>query len=323
MTLTQKTPPTLQTINSFLSANPSLTVLGLEREANIKGNALSKAIQSKAELSAMNSAKLLPVLEKYGYNPSGFKGKIISIVNNKGGVAKTTTTQILGESLANMGFRVLLIDLDPQGNLSYISNVTTERGQVADSLLDIQKPLATTPINANLSIAPSGLVLQNTESQLLTEVYNQHKLQKILSFIRDDYDFILIDTPPSLGLLTINALNASDSCIITVHPEATAVAGLNSIFDLINKINLYGGKLSVEGILFTLVENNTVHQGHKAAVRSGYSNFYIFKSEIKKSIDVAKVQAVGVQFFDFKNKSVVGSAYEAVAQEILAKNHTI
>ena len=300
---------------------PALNVSGIEKEADLKGQALHKALQSNSELSEKNLVKLAPVLINYGYNSLPSKAKVISIVNNKGGVGKTTTTAILGEAFARLGLRVLLIDLDSQGNLSYIYGIDAENGQVADTMLDIKKSLAIQPINEYLSIVPSNLKLQEVESLLLTAASNQNRLRAALSSstISQDYDFILIDCPPSLGLLTKNALNASNSCLITVHPEATAVVGLNSIFSVIEDVKLYGGNnLVVEGILFTMVEKNSVHDSYKEFVREEYSNFRIFKSEIKKSVDVSKSQALAEQFYIYKGKSHVGVSYGEVAKEILS-----
>lgn len=311
----------IQNIRKFFKMKPALNVSGIEKEAHIKGQALHKALQSNSELSEKNLAKLAPVLINYGYNSLPSKAKVISIVNNKGGVGKTTTTAILGEAFARLGLRVLLIDLDSQGNLSYIYGIDAESGQVADTMLDIKKSLAIQPINEYLSIVPSNLKLQEVESLLLTAASNQNRLRAALSSstISQDYDFILIDCPPSLGLLTMNALNASNSCLITVHPEATAVVGLNSIFNVIEDVKLYGGNnLVVEGILFTMVEKNSVHDSYKEFVREEYSNFRIFESEIKKSVDVSKAQALAEQFYIYKGKSQVGVSYEEVAKEILS-----
>ena len=227
----------------------------------------------------------------------------------------------LAAALAANQRKVLLIDLDSQGNLSYIYGIDAENGQVADTMLDIKKSLAIQPINEYLSIVPSNLKLQEVESLLLTAASNQNRLRAALSSstISQDYDFILIDCPPSLGLLTMNALNASNSCLITVHPEATAVVGLNSIFNVIEDVKLYGGNnLVVEGILFTMVEKNSVHDSYKEFVREEYSNFRIFESEIKKSVDVSKAQALAEQFYIYKGKSQVGVSYEEVAKEILS-----
>ncbi|PWK22402.1 chromosome partitioning protein [Arcicella aurantiaca] len=311
----------IHNIRKFFKMKPALNVSGIEKEADIKGQALHKALQSNSELSEKNLAKLAPVLINYGYNSLPSKAKVISIVNNKGGVGKTTTTAILGEAFARLGLRVLLIDLDSQGNLSHIFGIDAEVGQVADTMIDIKKTLAIQPINDYLSIVPSNLKLQEVESLLLTAASNQNRLRAALSAstIGQDYDFILIDCPPSLGLLTMNALNASNSCLITVHPEATAVVGLNSIFNVIEDVKLYGGNnLAVEGILFTMVEKNSVHDSYKEFVREEYSSFRIFESEIKKSVDVSKAQALAEQFYVYKGKSQVGIAYEDVAKEILS-----
>jgi chromosome partitioning protein len=129
---------------------------------------------------------------------------------------------------------------------------------------------------------------------------------------------VLIDCPPSLGLLTQNAINASHSCLVTVQPESSAVVGLDTIFKVINDIGKYSGRnVAVEGILFTMVEKNMVHDGFKKFVRDTYANVKVFNTEIKKNVDVSKAQAMKEQLFNFKSKSVVAIAYDELIDEIL------
>lgn len=311
---------TIEQISKFFKLKPSLTVAGIQKEAGIKGNALSTALQNKEELSKMNLDKLLPILIGYGYNAMPQKAKIIAIVNNKGGVGKTTTTAILGEAMARKGLKVLMIDMDSQGNLSQIFSISTESGQVADSMLDNKVPLPIQQINENLFVVASDLELQKVESVLLTAPSNQLRLKAALSTTATvGFDFILIDCPPSLGLLTMNAINASNSCLITVQPESSAVVGLNSIFDVIEDVNVYSGAaIKVEGIVFTMVKNNSVHTAFKELVRETYLNFKVFNTEIKESVDVSKAQAIRREMFVYKSNSTVGKAYEELANELLS-----
>jgi chromosome partitioning protein len=306
-------------INKFLKMKSSLNVSGLEKEAGIKGRALSIALSEKKDLSEKNWHKLLPVLNGYGFGNLPNKAKIISIVNNKGGVGKTTTTAVLGEAMARRGLKVLMVDMDSQGNLSQIFEVSTEHGQVADSMLDIDLLLNQVKVNENLYIVPSDLKLQKIESELLTAISNQHRLSAALNItLIENYDFVLIDCPPSLGLLTQNAINASHSCLVTVQPESSAVVGLDTIFKVINDIGKYSGRnVAVEGILFTMVEKNIVHEGFKKFVRTTYANVKVFNTEIKKNVDVSKAQAMKEQLFNFKSKSVVAIAYDELIDEIL------
>lgn len=309
----------IEKIEKFLKMKSSLNVSGLEKEAGIKGRALSIALSDKKDLSEKNWNKLLPILNSYGFGNLPNKAKIISIVNNKGGVGKTTTTAVLGEAMARRGLKVLMVDMDSQGNLSQIFEVSTENGQVADSMLEIDILLNQVQVNENLYIVPSDLKLQKIESELLTAISNQHRLSAALNItLIENYDFVLIDCPPSLGLLTQNAINASHSCLVTVQPESSAVVGLDTIFKVIRDIGKYSGKnVAVEGILFTMVEKNMVHEGFKKFVRETYANVKVFNTEIKKNVDVSKAQAMKEQLFNFKSKSIVAIAYNELIDEIL------
>jgi chromosome partitioning protein len=310
---------TTEILIQFLNRNPALTVAGIEKEAGMTLRSLSQIINLKRDLTDKQRTKLLPILMKYGYSEAyNLKATTIAVANNKGGVGKTTTTAYLGEAFANRGLKVLLIDLDSQGNLSQIFNVTTEGGQVLDSLLDFNKSLHIVQITENLHLAPSDLELQRAEIALLSAPANQNRLQRALMPFLGTYDFILIDCPPSLSVLTLNALNAANSCIVAMQPEMNAVNGLNSLFKVIVETQVLSNpNLRVEGILFTIVEKNTVHAQLKEAVRENYNSVHVFTTEIKKGIEIKKAQAIKSPIYDFDKNSAAAKSYENLALEIL------
>lgn len=310
---------TTELLIRFLNRNPALTITGIEKESGMPSRSLTQIISLKRELSDKQRIKLLPILMKYGYSETfNLKATTIAIANNKGGVGKTTTTAYLGEALSNRGLKVLLIDLDSQGNLSQIFNVTTAEGQVFNSLINFNEPLFIKEITENLHIAPSDLELQKAELSLLSAPANQQRLQRALVPFLDVYDFILIDCPPSLSVLTLNALNASNSVIVAMQPEMNAVNGLNSLFGVIMETQILSNPiLRIEGILFTIVEKNTVHIGLKEAVRENYSSVNIFQTEIKKGIEIKKAQALKSLIFDFDKNSAAAKSYDQLAVELL------
>lgn len=303
----------------FLNRNPALTITGIEKEAGMAIRSLTQIISLKRELTDKQRSKLLPVLMKYGYNEAfNLKATVIAIANNKGGVGKTTTTAYLGEALSTRGLKVLLIDLDSQGNLSQIFNVTTENGQVFNSLVNYTIPLHIEEVTEHLHIAPSDLELQKAEQTLLSAPASQQRLQRALVPFLDVYDFILIDCPPSLSVLTLNALNAANSCIVAMQPEMNAVNGLNSLFGVIYETQIFSNPtLHIEGILFTIVEKNTVHTSMKEAVRENYQSVNIFDTEIKKGIEIKKAQALKAPIFDFDKNSAAAKSYDELALELL------
>lgn len=311
---------TLQKLKRFLQYCPSLTIAGLEKESGLNKASIQKCIEQERTISEKFSTALFPILNKYGFSePWGEKAHVIAVANNKGGVGKTTTTALLGEALSKRGLKVLLIDLDSQGNLSQIFDVKTDEGQVKDSLIDT-KPLHTIAINENLSIVPSDLDLQKAESFLMSAPASERRLQRAIQPFIETFDYILIDCPPSLSFLTYNALNAANSVIVAMQPEMSAVNGLNSLFKVIKDIKDFSNPLlTIEGILFTIVEKNNIHTVLKEQVRKDYKHFNIFRTEIKKGVDIKNAQAMKLKMQDYNDSSPASISYQLLAEEILNK----
>lgn len=220
----------------FLRHNPALSVSSLEKEAGISRQTITRALNENRAIPEKHLEILLPILNQYGYSPTLYQNaRVISVVNHKGGVGKTTTTASLGEALAKRGFKVLLIDLDPQGNLSQILGMDMPEVQVADSLIDnVEFPVV--KIDINLDLSPSDIDLANVEMRFHELTGGEFRLKNRIAHLLSKYDYIVIDCPLSLNKLTLSAMTASTSCIIPLLPEMSAVKGLNSIWGKIMEV---------------------------------------------------------------------------------------
>lgn len=214
--------------------------------------------------------------------------KIISIANQKGGVGKTTTSVNLGACLAYTGKRVLLVDIDPQGNAT--SGVGIEKADVDlcvyDLLVedaDVKKVIKTTQIE-NLDVIPATIQLAGAEVELVPTISREVRLKRALEPVKQRYDYILIDCPPSLGLLTLNALTASDSVIIPVQCEYYALEGLSQLLNTIRLVQKHlNSDLMIEGVLLTMLDARTnlgiqvIDEVKKILSRQSVSNHYSTK----------------------------------------------
>ncbi|WP_246164151.1 ParA family protein [Xanthovirga aplysinae] len=231
---------TNEVVINFLSKNPALSLTALEKEAGISIGLLSKVIRQERKLNDNHLRRLKPILEKYGLRrvipgKDIKKTKIISVVNHKGGVGKTTTVINLGKALSLQGFRVLLIDLDSQGNLSQSLGVDEPEDQVVDALLK-EKPLPILSISDKFDLSPSDLALADADIELIQSIAGFNRLKRVLTPVKNQYDYILIDCPPSLNIITSCAMVASNACLITLQPEISALKGLDKILSRIEEI---------------------------------------------------------------------------------------
>ncbi|KAB7725500.1 AAA family ATPase [Rudanella paleaurantiibacter] len=309
---------TLESAKLFLKHNPALTVSVLEKESGLPKGTLSQGLLGSRNLNANHLTKLEPILNKYGYMEGLYtKARVIAVINHKGGVGKTTTTSSLGAALASRGFRVLLVDLDPQGNLSQILGVEQPKYQVAQALLT-DAPLPVVRISENLSLAPSDLELADAEVQLILKVGGDLRLKNKLRPLLPDFDYVLIDCPPSLGKLTTSAMNAANSCLITLLPEISAVKGVDSLLSRYMEVkeNL-NSELVIDGIVFTMVKKNTVHDGIKENVRQTVP-CKIFNTQIKHLIDYQKSQVMQMPINAFAGNSEASKNYDDFCEEYIA-----
>lgn len=304
----------------FLRRRNAISIATLEREAGLPKDTVAKALKGERNLSEKHLKLLLPVVTSYGFSISLYeKARVVSVINHKGGVGKTTTTGYLGEAIARKGFKVLLIDLDPQGNLSQIFDVDIQgESQVYHSLIKLEN-LSIYPIGENLSISPSDIELARAETELLNKVGGEQRLKILISRVSQDYDFILIDCPPSLNILTMSAMQASNSCLITLLPEMSALKGLNTLLERISEARqIFNPSLQVDGIMFTMVRKNTVHDGIKETVREIFPNIKVFKHEIKHLIAFQKAQIEQISIMAFDKDSEAAKCYEDFCNEYLS-----
>jgi chromosome partitioning protein len=248
--------------------------------------------------------------------------KVIVFANQKGGVAKTTTTLNLGVAFAEKGHRVLLIDLDPQGNLTMSQGLNPD--EIERSMFDVlvhKVPMQDVIEEREVDIAVSSIDLAGAELALSSMIGRERALEKALAPIKDDYDFIMIDTPPSLGLLTINAFVAADSVIVPVQCEYLSLRGLVQLENTLAMVrdNL-NPKVGIEGILPTMYDQRLLHS--KEAVDILQENFgdLVFKTRIRKTIRFAEAPVKGESVLKYDPSGEAAEMYRDLAKEVLGKS---
>jgi chromosome partitioning protein len=250
--------------------------------------------------------------------------RIICVTNHKGGVGKTTTTINLGAGLKIVGdYRVLLVDMDPQANLSYSLGITKPT-QTTFTLLTTPPPQGITKIinKAGMDIIPSSLDLAAIESMKAGEPGKEFLLRELLEPLRGEYDYILIDCPPSLGLLTINSLTAADEFLVPIQPEFLAVQGLTRLLEMIALIRTrLNSKLECTGIVITQYDGRKVlHRTTAETIRRNYGRggygARIFESIIPDTIVLAESQLAQKTIFQYSLKSKAAETYAELSQEV-------
>ncbi len=306
---------THEQVVQFLRRNPALSASVLEKEAGISPSTLLKAVSGDRVLNNKHLTALYPVLLRYGYQSSP-KARVISVVNHKGGVGKTTTTLNLGRALARMNYRVLLIDMDSQGNLSQALGIDEPEKQVKHALLD-NEPLPIISIDERYDLSPSDLELAYADLELVQAVGGVNQLRNALNPLRSQYDYILIDCPPALNIFTNSALVASQSCLITLQPEASALKGVNSLLDRINQVrDRINFELTIEGILLTMVDRRLkVHRDMIDYIYANLNHLRIFKTEIRQNVTLKESQVAQRDIFTYAKESNGAQDYSKLAEE--------
>jgi chromosome partitioning protein len=245
---------------------------------------------------------------------------VIAFANQKGGVAKTTTTLNLAVAFAESGYRVLCVDLDPQGNLTMSQGIDPDK--VEYSLYDVlvnDMPMADIIVRREIDIAVASIDLAGAEIAMSTKIGRERSLEKALKEVAADYDFVCIDTPPSLGLLTINALTAANKVIVPVQCEYLSMRGLVQLQNTLRMIqeNL-NPEVHIEGILPTMLDTRTIHA--KEAVEILEENFgdLVFRSRIRKAIKFAEAPVKGASVLKYDSESSAAGYYRELAKEVLA-----
>ena len=246
-------------------------------------------------------------------------GQVISFANQKGGVAKTTTTLNLAVAFKEHGFDVLTVDLDPQGNLTMSQGMDPD--QVERSMYDVlvhSMPVEDVIHRAEVDVAVSSIDLAGAELALSSMIGRERALQKALLPVRNRYDYILIDTPPSLGLLTINALTASDGVIVPVQCEYLSLRGLVQLENTLSMIreNL-NPIVEIKGILPTMYDSRTLHS--REAIEMLQENFgdLVFETRIKKTVRYAEAPVEGSSVLKYDSSGPAAQAYRDLAKEVL------
>lgn len=246
--------------------------------------------------------------------------KIIAIVNHKGGVGKTTTTLNLGKALSLQGKRVLIIDLDPQANLSQSLGIREPEQSVYEVISENQPPTFIN-ISKNFDLLPANLDLTLAEGQLRgEEIMGYSKLKTNLSKHAKNYDFVLIDCPPSLGILTINALIFANQMLIVAEAEFLSITGLQTILNLCdNIIENFNPSLKFEGILFTQFNREAVGKGIMETVRETFPN-KVYQTVIRNNVKLKEASLNKQDIFTYDETSNGAIDYKEFANEFLQKN---
>jgi chromosome partitioning protein len=246
-------------------------------------------------------------------------GRVISFANQKGGVAKTTTTLNLGVALSEQGLKVLLVDLDPQGNLTMSQGLNPDT--IERSMFDVlvhRLPIEEVIHHTEADLAVSSIDLAGAELALSSMIGRERALEKALVPVKERYDYVLIDTPPSLGLLTINALVASNGVIVPVQCEYLSLRGLVQLENTLSMIreNL-NPTVGIEGILPTMFDSRTLHS--REAVEILQENFgdLVFETRIRKTVRYAEAPVKGTSVLKYDPTGSAAQAYRDLAKEVL------
>jgi chromosome partitioning protein len=245
--------------------------------------------------------------------------KVIAFANQKGGVAKTTTALNLAVAFKESGHRVLAVDMDPQGNLTMSQGVDPDK--VEKSMFDVlvhRMPISEVIVEKEIDVAVASIDLAGAEIAMSAQIGRERSLQKALDEVRNDYDFVCIDTPPSLGLLTVNALTAANKVIVPVQCEYLSMRGLVQLQNTLQMIreNLNPG-VEIEGILPTMLDSRTVHAKEAIAILEENFGDLVFESRIRKAIKFAEAPVRGTSVLKYDPKSKAAHAYRELAKEVL------
>ena len=251
-------------------------------------------------------------------------GKIISVANQKGGVGKTTTTINLSTMLAKKGKKVLLIDADPQGNAT--SGVGAEK-DVEFSTYDIlvgeveMDEVVEKTVIKNLLVCPSNINLAGAEVELVSMMSREQRLKEKLEKIKNNFDYILIDCPPSLGLITLNAFTASDSVLIPVQCEYYALEGLGQLLNTINLLKKHLNKdIEIEGALLTMYDARTNLSNQVVKEVKKYFNDKVYKTVIPRNVRLSEAPSYGMPITEYDPRSKGAKMYEKFTKEFLKTN---
>ncbi len=276
-------------------------------------------VETEAEPTSSQRLHAVPAPEPAADSEEQVMAKVIAFANQKGGVAKTTTTLNLGVALRELGHRVLVIDLDPQGNLTMSQGMNPDA--IERSMFDVlvhRIPISDVIHTVEVDVAVASIDLAGAELSLSALIGRERALEKALVEVRDRYDFILVDTPPSLGLLTINAFVAADSVIVPVQCEYLSLRGLVQLENTLAMVreNLNPG-VRVEGIVPTMYDGRTLHAREAIEILEEHFGDLVYDTRIRKTVRYAEAPVKGSSVLRYDPSGPAAQAYRDLAKEVL------
>jgi chromosome partitioning protein len=297
----------------------------MKRSRKNSTEVLTKRAQElfSVEMEALRNNEIILQAKRSQREEESIMGKVVAIANQKGGVGKTTTAVNLGACLAQKGKRVLIIDHDPQGNST--SGIGLKKSEIKSCIYDVlinETPLDQVVLQTqveNLKIAPATIRLAGAEAELVGMMARDQRLKRAIEPVKEQYDYVLIDCPPSLGNLTINALAAADSIIVPIQCEYYALEGLSQLMKTVQLVQKYSNpNLEIEGVVLTMYDNRTNLSSQVTEEVRRYFNEKVYKSVIPRNIRLSEAPSFGLPITLYDEKSKGAEAYIDLAKEVIA-----
>ena len=253
--------------------------------------------------------------------------KVVVITNQKGGVGKTSTASAMISGLADKGYKILAVDLDPQGNLGFCLGAEIDNSPTVYELMKGTVPIEQViQRNQNIDIIPSNILLSGAEIEF-TQIGREYLLKKGIEKVRNNYDYIIIDTPPALNLLTVNAYTATDNLIIPMIPEILSLLGISQLRETIDLVkNIYNPKIEVLGILLNKYDKRRIltrDVEEMAEIIAKELKTMVFKTKIRSSVSVAEAPAHGESVYRFSPKAKSTNDYREFIDELISQKGMI
>lgn len=296
----------------------------IEREIVSRETSEDAASSLETESPMYTAAPLKSYAEKKPVKHVVGVTKVIAVLNQKGGVGKSTTTINLGAALGELGKQVLLIDLDPQGNTS--SGLGIEKNQLDHCIYDVLlgesalTDVIVPDVCEGLDIAPATINLAGAEVELVSEMARENRLKEAIGAVRGKYDYVFIDCPPSLGLLTVNALVAADKLLIPIQCEFYALEGVTKLLDSMKRVKTYlNPTLDIFGVLLTMYDGRTTLSKQVASEVRAFFKKDVFDVVIPRSVKVSEAPSFGQPITQYDPTGKGSEAYQALAKEVIRR----